>query len=84
MRRQRLEFATLVVFGFLLLATLLITLSFIGMRMVRHRVYAEVAASCARVSLLTVNDTRYFCAPVARIESLPQPPAAGDQGTVRL
>jgi hypothetical protein len=86
MRLQRLESAPLVVLGFVLLPTLLIALSVIGMRMARHWVYADIAASCARVSLLTVDDTRYFSAPVSRTGHLPQPPAVvvDQAGTIRL
>lgn len=70
MRMQRLESASLVVLGFSLLEFLLITFAFIGMR--------------ARVSPLTVNDTRYFCAAVARIEGLSRRPATDNQAIVRL
>jgi hypothetical protein len=69
-------------FGMAVLGTILATIAFLSMRVARHRVYAEVAASCSQISVLTLNDTRYFCAPVARIEgSEPERPR---QGVTRL
>jgi hypothetical protein len=49
--------------GFVLTA-----LSAVSMRLAYHRAYAEIASSCREVSLLTVGEARYFCAPVARLE----------------
>jgi hypothetical protein len=69
-------------FGMAVLGTILATLAFLSMRVARHRVYAEVAASCSQISLLTLNETRYFCAPVARIEGLE--PERPRQGVTRL
>ena len=52
------------------------------MHMSDRRAYARVAAQCLRVSVLTVDRARYFCAPAVRVETatamaavlhLPQP-----------
>jgi hypothetical protein len=43
-------------------------LSMVSMRMAYHRAYTEFASSCDRVSLVVVGQSKYFCAPVARLE----------------
>jgi hypothetical protein len=52
----------------------LATLSVVSMRVAYRRAYTEIASSCKEVSLLTVGGVRYFCAPVARVESADRPP----------
>jgi hypothetical protein len=44
-------------------------LSIAGVHASDRRAHAEGATHCRRVSLLTVDDARYFCASVARVES---------------
>jgi len=43
-------------------------LSMVSMRMAYHRAYTEIASSCERMSLVVVGESKYFCAPVARVE----------------
>jgi hypothetical protein len=75
MRARNLKPAPLVLLGVALVGTTLTTLSLVSMRMARDRVYAEIAAHCERIGLLTFNDSSYLCAPVAHIERrAPEPP----------
>ena len=46
--------------------------------------FVEMAAHCRQVSLLTVDGARYFCAPIARVETatpaaVPDSPSAATQ-----
>jgi len=68
MQREDLKPAIVIVLCIVALGFILTGLSVVSMRMAYHRAYTEIASSCQRVSLLTVDDTRYFCAPVARVE----------------
>ncbi len=59
-------------------------LSIAGMRATYRRAYVEMAAHCRQVSLLTVDGARYFCAPIARVETatpaaVPDSPSAATQ-----
>ena len=65
--------------GIVGVGAVLAMLSIAGMRMAYRRAYAEVASHCRRVSLLTVDDVRYFCAPVARVDTAT--PAGPDSPT---
>jgi hypothetical protein len=47
---------------------ILTSLSIVSMRMAYHRAYTEIASSCDRVSLVVIGRSKYFCAPVARVE----------------
>jgi hypothetical protein len=52
---------------------ILTSLSMVSMRMAYHRAYIEIASGCDRVSLIVVGQSKYFCAPVARLEvAVPQ------------
>jgi hypothetical protein len=55
--------------GIVGVGAILAMLSVAGMRLAHRRAYAEVAAHCQRVSVLTVDHVRYFCAPVVRVET---------------
>ena len=68
MRRKDLKPAMAIVAYVLALGFILTALAIASMRAAYHRAYTEIASSCRRMSLLTVDDARYFCAPVARVE----------------
>jgi len=57
-------------------------LSAVSMRMAYHRAYVDIASSCDRVSLVVVGQSKYFCAPVARVE-FADPRREPTQSTVR-
>ena len=81
MQREDLKSAVLTVLYVASIGFVLTALSMVSMRLAYHRAYREIASSCERISLLTVGDTKYFCAPVARIEGAPVEPTGT---TVRL
>lgn len=81
MQREDFKSAVLIVLCVVSIGFVLTVLSIVSMRMAYHRAYTEIASSCDRISLLTVDDTKYFCAPVARIEGAPVEPTGT---TVRL
>jgi len=81
MQREDFKSAVLIVLCVVSIGFVLTVLSIVSMRMAYHRAYTEIASSCDRISLLTVDDTKYFCAPVARIEGAPVEPSGT---TVRL
>lgn len=68
MQRADLEPAMGVVWCIGALGIVLTLFAFLGMRAAYHRAYSEIASSCKQVRLLTVENVRYFCAPVARVE----------------
>jgi hypothetical protein len=68
MRREDLKPAIFVAAYVLALGFILTALAIASMRAAYHRAYTEIASSCRRMSLLTVADARYFCAPVAGVE----------------
>lgn len=68
-RRDDRRFALAIVVGIVALGVILSVLSIAGMRITYRRAYAEMAAHCRQVSLLTVDGARYVCAPVARVET---------------
>jgi hypothetical protein len=77
MQRKDLRPVVVVVLCILVTGFVLTALSAVSMRMAYHRAYAEIASSCREVSLLTVDDARYFCAPVARLEGPDSGPRTG-------
>ena len=68
-RRDDRNFVLAIVTGIVVVGATIALLSIVGMRMAYRRAYAEVATHCRRVSLLTVDDARFFCAPVVRVEA---------------
>jgi hypothetical protein len=54
---------------FVVLAAILIGFSLLSMRVAYRRAYVEIAASCRRVSVVTVERSKFLCAPVSRVES---------------
>jgi hypothetical protein len=83
MQRKDLKPTVVVVLCIFITGFILTALSAVSMRMAYHRAYAEIASSCREVSLLTVDDARYFCAPVARLEG-PDPTPRGSAPVTRL
>ena len=68
-RRDDRRFALAIAAGIVGVGVMLSVLSIAGMRMTYRRAYAEMAAHCRQVSLLTVDGAKYVCAPVARVET---------------
>ena len=68
MQWKNLKTMTVVVLCIFISGFVLTALSVVSMRMAYRRAYTEIASSCRKVSLLTVDNARYFCAPVARLE----------------
>jgi len=79
-RRDDRQFALTIALGIVCSGAIISMLSVAGMRMAYRRAYAEVAAHCRRVTLLTVDDVRYFCAPVARVDASPAAPDSPRSG----
>jgi hypothetical protein len=71
MPRHYVQPAAIILLGMAALGTILATLARMSMRLARDA-YAEIAASCSRISVLTFNDTRYFYTPLARWRGLRQ------------
>ncbi len=84
MQREDLKPAIVIVLCIVTLGFILTGLSVVSMRMAYHRAYTEIASSCQRVSLLTVDNARYFCAPVARIEGAKPATPDGPSPITRL
>ena len=84
MRREDVTPATVVLLCVLALGFILTALSMVSMRMAYHRAYTEIASSCQQASLLTVDDAKYFCAPVARIEAAIPARPGNSSSTTRL
>ena len=80
MRREDLKPALAIAACIVTLGFILTALAIANMRAAYHRAYTEIASNRRRVSLLVVDDARYFCAPVARVEvanpANPRTPAA--------
>jgi hypothetical protein len=68
MQREDMKSAVVIATCVVVVGFILTALSVVSMRMAYRRAYTAIASSCQRVSLLTVENARYFCAPVARIE----------------
>lgn len=68
-RRDDRRFALTIAAGIVAVGAILSVLSIAGMRMTYRRAYAEMAAHCRQVSVLTVDGAKYVCAPVARVET---------------
>ncbi len=69
MHRKELTTVVVALICVVAVGAILTTLSLVSMRVAYHRAYVEIASTCARASLLTVEDSRFFCAPVARVET---------------
>jgi hypothetical protein len=69
MRRDDRHFALAIAAGIVAAGVILSVLSIAGMRVTYRRAYAEMAAHCRQVSLLTVDGAKYVCAPVAGVET---------------
>jgi len=63
------RFALAIAASIVVAGAILSVLSIAGMRMTYRRAYAEMAAHCRQVSILTVDGAKYVCAPVARVET---------------
>jgi hypothetical protein len=83
MQREDLKPVLVVVLCIFITGLVLTALSAVSMRMAYHRAYAEIASSCRQVSLLTVDEARYFWAPVARLEG-PDPGLRAPPPVTRL
>jgi hypothetical protein len=66
--RGELKSVTAIALCVAMVGSILVGLSFVSVRMAYHRAYTEIASSCDRVSLIVVDRSKYFCAPVARME----------------
>ena len=88
MQRQDVVTATVVVLSVVTVGSIVAALLIVSTRMAYHRAYTEIASSCQRVSLLTVGKSRYFCAPVARMEvaapAVTRPATASGEPVTRL
>jgi hypothetical protein len=82
MHRKNLATLTVVALCVVAIGALLTGLSLVSMRVAHHRAYVEIATTCARASLLTVENSRFFCAPVARVESDATSAAPGELSPV--
>jgi hypothetical protein len=79
MEREELKRAATIALCIVATGFVLTGLSVVSMRMAYHRAYSEIASSCDRVSLVVVGRSRYFCAPVARVELADRAAGAGQR-----
>jgi hypothetical protein len=68
MEGDELKPAVVIALGILTIGFVLTALSAVSMRMAYHRAQVEIAASCARASVVIIGRSKYFCAPVAQVE----------------
>ena len=68
MRRKDLKPALAITTAVVTLGFVLTTHVIATIRTATHRAYTEIASSCRRVSLVTVDGATYLCAPVTRVE----------------